>query len=225
MSNVTTRYIAAPAPRGIDKVHFVGIGGAGMSGIARILLARGVPVSGSDARESPGLAALRACGAVVHVGHDSGNLGDARTVVVSNAIRESNAELRAARDQGLRVIPRAAALAEVMAGRHGVAVTGTAGKTSTTAMLTTIASACGADPSFAVGVYSTNSASTRATVTAGCSSRRPTRVTAPSCFCHQTRRQSPTSAPMTISTCTAPRSGTRRRSNGSSTGSRAAGSS
>ena len=140
-----------PALEGLGPVHLIGIGGAGMSGIARILLARGVPVSGSDRRESPTLMALRALGARVEVGHDAGNLGDARTAVVSTAIRDDNPELRAARERGLAVLPRAVALAAVMAGRRSVAVAGTHGKTSTTSMLTVAVQACGADPSFAIG--------------------------------------------------------------------------
>ncbi len=143
----------APVPpvAELGAVHFVGIGGAGMSGIARILLARGVRVSGSDRRETPTLLALRALGGRVAVGHDAAHLGDADTVVVSTAIRADNPELVAARDRGLRVLPRAVALASVMAGLRSVAVAGTHGKTSTTSMLTVAVQACGADPSFAVG--------------------------------------------------------------------------
>jgi UDP-N-acetylmuramate--alanine ligase len=140
-----------PSVSELGSVHFVGIGGAGMSGIARILLARGVDVSGSDRRESPTLLALRALGARVAVGHDAAHLGDADTVVVSTAIRADNPELVAARDRDLRVLPRAVALASVMAGRRSVAVAGTHGKTSTTSMLTVAVQACGADPSFAIG--------------------------------------------------------------------------
>ncbi|WNV77354.1 UDP-N-acetylmuramate--L-alanine ligase [Geodermatophilus sp. DSM 44513] len=135
----------------LGAVHFVGIGGAGMSGIARILLARGVRVSGSDRRDTPTLLALRALGARVELGHDPAHLGDADTVVVSTAIREDNPELAAARARALRVLPRAVALAAVMAGRRSVAVAGTHGKTSTTSMLTVAVQACGADPSFAIG--------------------------------------------------------------------------
>ncbi|WP_406216202.1 UDP-N-acetylmuramate--L-alanine ligase [Streptomyces canus] len=134
-----------------DRVHFVGIGGVGMSGIARIMLARGARVSGSDARESQQTAGLRALGASVRVGHDAAQLGEARTVVVSNAIDEANPEIREARRLGLPVLHRATALASVMAGRRAVAVTGTVGKTSTTAMLTTTVRGCGLDPSFAIG--------------------------------------------------------------------------
>ncbi|UOY02907.1 UDP-N-acetylmuramate--L-alanine ligase [Blastococcus sp. PRF04-17] len=135
----------------LGTVHFIGIGGAGMSGIARILLARGVAVSGSDRRDTPTLLALRALGARVAVGHDPQNLADADTVVVSTAIRADNPELVSARERGLRVLPRAVALAAVMAGRRSVAVAGTHGKTSTTSMLTVAVQACGADPSFAIG--------------------------------------------------------------------------
>jgi UDP-N-acetylmuramate--alanine ligase len=135
----------------LGAVHFVGIGGAGMSGIARILLARGVRVSGTDRRDTPTLLALRALGARVELGHDPAHLGDADTVVVSTAIREDNPELAAARERGLRVLPRAVALAAVMAGKRSVAVAGTHGKTSTTSMLTVAVQACGVDPSFAIG--------------------------------------------------------------------------
>jgi UDP-N-acetylmuramate--alanine ligase len=140
-----------PALADLGAVHLIGIGGAGMSGIARILLARGVRVSGSDRRDTPTLLALRALGARVELGHEAAHLGDADTVVVSTAIREDNPELRAARERGLRVLPRAVALAAVMAGRRSVAVAGTHGKTSTTSMLTVAVQACGADPSFAIG--------------------------------------------------------------------------
>jgi UDP-N-acetylmuramate--alanine ligase len=135
----------------LGRVHFVGIGGAGMSGIARIMLARGLPVSGSDAKDSVTLAALRALGATVHVGHDAANVADADTVVVSTAIRPANPELVEATRLGLRVVHRAAALAAVMAGRRAVAVAGTHGKTTTTSLLTVAVQHCGADPSFAIG--------------------------------------------------------------------------
>lgn len=122
-----------------------------MSGIARILLARGIAVSGSDAKESGVLAGLRALGARVDVGHAASNLGDADTVVVSTAIRENNPEIVEAKSRGLLILPRAAALASVMAGRRAVAVAGTHGKTTTTSMLTVALQHCGADPSFAIG--------------------------------------------------------------------------
>lgn len=135
----------------LGQVHFIGLGGAGMSAVARVLLARNVPVSGSDAADSRGLQALAALGARVHVGHDRANLGAADTVVVSSAIRESNPELIEARARGLRVLHRSEALAAAMDGREVVAVAGTHGKTTTTAMITVMLQAAGANPSFAIG--------------------------------------------------------------------------
>ncbi|TMR20667.1 UDP-N-acetylmuramate--L-alanine ligase [Nonomuraea turkmeniaca] len=135
----------------LGRVHFIGIGGAGMSGIARILLKRGVRVSGSDARSSELVTELRELGATVHIGHAASHIRDVDTVVVSTAIRDSNPELGEALKQGLRIIPRAAALASVMAGRTAVAIAGTHGKTTTTSMLTVALQKCGADPSYCVG--------------------------------------------------------------------------
>ena len=139
-----------PAER-LGRVHFVGIGGAGLSAIARIMLARGMTVSGSDGVGSPTLESLRELGARVHVGHSADQLGDAETVVVSTAVREDNPEYTAAVARGLRVLPRSAALAAVMAGRRVVAVAGTHGKTTTTALLTVALQAAGADPTYAIG--------------------------------------------------------------------------
>jgi UDP-N-acetylmuramate--alanine ligase len=134
------------------RVHLIGIGGAGMSGIARILLARGVEVSGSDAKDSRAVLALRALGARVEVGHAAEHLPDGpATVVVSTAIRATNPELAAARERGLSVVHRAEALAALTAGRRVAAVAGTHGKTSTTSMLTVALQHCGLDPSFAIG--------------------------------------------------------------------------
>jgi UDP-N-acetylmuramate--alanine ligase len=142
-----------PAVR-LGRVHFTGIGGAGMSGIARIMLARGIAVSGSDAMPSAMLSDLQAQGAWVHVGHAAANLrdlGPGDTLVVSSAIRPDNPELIEATRRGLRVIHRAAALASVMSGRRVIAVAGTHGKTTTTSMLTTVLRDCGADPGYVIG--------------------------------------------------------------------------
>jgi UDP-N-acetylmuramate--alanine ligase len=142
-----------PAVR-LGRVHFTGIGGAGMSGIARIMLARGISVSGSDAMPSAMLDDLHAQGARVHVGHAAANLGDlgpGDTLVLSSAIRPDNPELAEATRRGLRVMHRAAALASVMAGRRVIAVAGTHGKTTTTSMLTTVLRDCGADPGYVIG--------------------------------------------------------------------------
>lgn len=135
----------------LGAVHFIGIGGAGMSGIARIMLQQGIAVSGTDAKESAQVASLRDAGARVEIGHSADALGDASTVVVSSAIKATNPELAAALERGLLVIPRAQALAAVMAGRKPIAVAGTHGKTSTTSMLVAAIDACDADPSYAVG--------------------------------------------------------------------------
>jgi UDP-N-acetylmuramate--alanine ligase len=144
---------AAPVPplEELGAVHFIAIGGAGMSGVARVMLARGCRVSGSDAKESPVLAALAAEGADVHVGHDPARLEGVDTVVISSAIREGNVELAAARRLGLRVLHRSQALASTMAGSRRVAVAGANGKTTTTSMLTVALQHCGVDPSFAAG--------------------------------------------------------------------------
>lgn len=135
----------------LGRVHFVGIGGAGLSGIARIMLARGIPVSGSDAADSPALAALRALGARVSLGHDAANVRDVETLVVSTAVRDDNPEYVEAVGQGLRILPRSAALASVMAGRRVLAVAGTHGKTTTTSLLTVALQRVGADPTYAIG--------------------------------------------------------------------------
>ncbi len=139
-----------PADR-LGRVHFVGIGGAGLSGIARIMLARGIPVSGSDAKESRVLDALRALGARCYVGHAASQVADADTLVVSTAVREDNPEVVEATARGLRLLPRSAALESVMQGRKVVAVAGTHGKTTTTSLLTVALQHCAADPSFAIG--------------------------------------------------------------------------
>jgi UDP-N-acetylmuramate--alanine ligase len=142
--------VLLPADR-LGRVHFVGIGGAGLSGIARIMIARGIEVSGSDAKASATLEALRALGARCDVGHAAEHVHGADTVVVSTAVRADNPEIVEAERLGLRLLPRSAALESVMQGRRVVAVAGTHGKTTTTSMLTVALQHCGADPSFAIG--------------------------------------------------------------------------
>ena len=142
--------VILPADR-LGRVHFVGIGGAGLSAIARIMLARGITVSGSDGVASATLDKLRDLGAEVHVGHAADQVHDADTVVVSTAVREDNPEVVEARRLGLRLLPRSAGLASVMAGRKVLAVAGTHGKTTTTSLLTVALRAAGAEPTYAIG--------------------------------------------------------------------------
>jgi UDP-N-acetylmuramate--alanine ligase len=135
----------------LGAVHFIAIGGSGMNGIASMMLDAGIPVSGSDRQDSKYLRSLEAQGARVYVGHRAEQLGDASTVVASSAIRDDNPELAEARRRGLRVLHRSAALGSLMLGRRGIAVAGTHGKTTTTAMIAHVLSGCGFDPSFVIG--------------------------------------------------------------------------
>jgi UDP-N-acetylmuramate--alanine ligase len=133
------------------RVHFIGIGGAGMSGLARIALSHGVKVSGSDAKDSNVIVALTALGANVLVGHKSENVDGADLVVFSTAISENNPERLRAIELGIPIIARATALALLMSESKSIAVAGTHGKTTTSSMLTVALQATGADPSFAIG--------------------------------------------------------------------------
>lgn len=147
---------AEQLPPELQRVHMVGIGGAGMSGIARILLDRGGLVSGSDAKESRGVHALRARGALIRIGHDASSLdllpGGATAVITTHAaIPKTNPELVEARRRGIPVVLRPTVLARLMDGRTTLMVTGTHGKTTTTSMLIVALQHCGRDPSFAVG--------------------------------------------------------------------------
>ena len=135
----------------LGTVHLIGIGGAGMSVVARLLTARGVRVQGSDAKGSAVVEALRADGVPVHVGHAAANVEGADTLVLSSAVRPDNPELVAARAAGLRVLHRSEALAALMAQGRAVAVAGAHGKTTTSAMIATTLRSAGLDPSFAIG--------------------------------------------------------------------------
>jgi UDP-N-acetylmuramate--alanine ligase len=137
--------------RKAERVHFVGIGGAGMSAIATVLLARGVGVSGSDLKESRNTRQLRDMGARICIGHSPENVGDADLLVVSSAVPERNRELQRAREIGLEIIPRAAMLNMIMKDGKGIAVAGTHGKTTTTSMITMIMREAGLDPTYVVG--------------------------------------------------------------------------
>ena len=132
-------------------MHLVGVGGVGMSGLARLLLTRGIPTSGSELREWPQLAALKALGGTIFRTHQPSNLDGVDTVVYSTAIPQDHIELVTARERGLRLMHRSEALAATMVGRRSIAVAGTHGKTTTTSMITLMLQHAGLDPSFVIG--------------------------------------------------------------------------
>jgi UDP-N-acetylmuramate--alanine ligase len=133
------------------KIHFIGIGGSGMSGLARIALSDGITVSGSDSKDSSVLSALIALGATVYTSHEAANVDGADVVIYSTAIPASNPEMAYAIERSIPILTRAQALALLMKGSRSIAVAGTHGKTTTSSMLTVALQACGADPSFAIG--------------------------------------------------------------------------
>ena len=135
----------------IKNIHFVGIGGSGMNGIAEVMLNLGFKVSGSDLADSTVTLRLKSLGAEIHHGHDAKNLRDADAVVVSTAVKADNPEVVAARAQRIPVVPRAVMLAELMRLRQGIAVAGTHGKTTTTSLVTTVLAKGGFDPTFVIG--------------------------------------------------------------------------
>jgi len=135
----------------VRTIHFVGIGGIGMSGIAEVLLNIGFTVKGSDLREGESVDRLRSLGAVIHIGHRAENVGDADVLVRSTAVHASNPELVEAHARLIPVIQRAEMLAELMRLKHGIAVAGTHGKTTTTSMLATLLDAGGLDPTVVIG--------------------------------------------------------------------------
>ena len=147
-------------PRELGAIHFVGIGGIGMSGIAEVLINLGYKVQGSDAAENANVKRLRDKGAVVHIGHNARNLGGAEVVVVSTAIKRDNPELVAAREKRLPVVRRAEMLAELMRLKQCVAIAGTHGKTTTTSIVATLLDAGHFDPTVINGgiinAYGTN---------------------------------------------------------------------
>ena len=137
--------------RRIRHIHFVGIGGAGMCGIAEVLANQGYTVSGSDLKASTVVARLRQCGITVAIGHDADHVAGADVVVVSTAVDEANPEIVWAREHRVPVVRRAEMLAELMRFRHGIAVAGTHGKTTTTSLTATLLGEGGLDPTFVIG--------------------------------------------------------------------------
>ena len=140
-----------PEMRRIRQIHFVGIGGAGMSGIAEVLLNLGYKISGSDIKRSKPVERLLEMGAEIGIGHDAEHLGQADVLVVSTAVDPQNPELVAARERRIPIVRRAEMLAELMRYRHGIAVAGTHGKTTTTSMIASIFAAAKQDPTYVVG--------------------------------------------------------------------------
>ena len=138
-------------PDQLGKVHFIGIGGSGMSGIARILIGMGHVVTGSDLRDSSNVAALRELGAKIYIGHDQSHLGNPDTVVVTSALWPTNPEYLLAKERGIPVIHRSQALAKLASSKRLIAVAGAHGKTTSTGMVITALMAMGQDPSFVNG--------------------------------------------------------------------------
>ena len=135
----------------VKHVHFIGIGGAGMSGIAEVMLNLGFEVSGSDISESAATLRLKSQGAKVHIGHDEANVSGANAVVTSTAVRPDNPEVAAARAKRIPVVPRAMMLAELMRLKQGIAIAGTHGKTTTTSLVASVLAEAGMDPTFVIG--------------------------------------------------------------------------
>ncbi len=135
----------------VQNLHFIGIGGTGMNGIARIMLALGYDVSGSDARDSATVQALRTAGATVAIGHDESNIGDADVVIRSTAIPDNNPEILAAQQARLPVIHRSEMLSELMRLKQGIAVAGAHGKTTTTSLIAWVAEGANLDPTVVIG--------------------------------------------------------------------------
>ncbi len=140
-----------PEMRRVKCIHFIGIGGAGMSGIAEVLLNEGYQITGSDIAANAVTERLSDKGATIYIGHEESNVDEASVVVVSTAINEQNPEIQSAREKRIPIVRRAEMLAELMRFRHGIAVSGTHGKTTTTALVTQIYSEAGLDPTFVNG--------------------------------------------------------------------------
>ncbi len=150
-----------PEMRRVKQIHFVGIGGAGMGGIAEVLAFEGYHISGSDISENAVVTRLKKLGADIFIGHDALNIEGASVIVVSTAINKNNPELLAAREKRIPIVRRAEMLAELMRYRHGIAISGTHGKTTTTSLIASIYGVANLDPTFVIGGL-LNSAGTNA---------------------------------------------------------------
>ena len=149
--NQAKKLIKVPEMRRIKNIHFVGIGGAGMCGIAEVLANQGYKISGSDIKASKTTAQLEANGVKVFIGHSADNIKNANVLVVSTAIDPENPEIKAAIEQRTPIVRRAEMLGELMRYRHGIAVAGTHGKTTTTSLLTTMLAEENLDPTYVIG--------------------------------------------------------------------------
>ena len=160
MHSAANRHVI-PEMRRINRLHFVGIGGAGMCGVAEVLLNQGYKISGSDLKKSPNTERLESMGAEIFIGHDAANVKSADVVVYSSAIDERNPEIKAAINESKPLIARAEMLAELMRYRHSIAIAGTHGKTTTTSIVASVLAQAGFDPTFVIGGL-LNSAGTNA---------------------------------------------------------------
>jgi UDP-N-acetylmuramate--alanine ligase len=149
--DIKSENIVIPEMRRIRRIHFIGIGGAGMCGIAEVLLNQGYLISGSDLREGAVVERLRGFGAEVAIGHSAENVKGVDVVVVSTAIDPKNPELLAARENRIPVVRRAEMLAEIMRYRHGIAIAGAHGKTTTTSLIASVLAEAGRDPTYVIG--------------------------------------------------------------------------
>jgi UDP-N-acetylmuramate--alanine ligase len=148
---INTVNFQPPEMRRIRRIHFVGIGGSGMCGIAEVLLNQGYEISGSDLSNNASVKRLTIAGAMVFIGHSEKNIDGADVVVKSSAVTIENPEIASAHARGIPVVRRAEMLAELMRYRHGIAIAGTHGKTTTTSLITAVLAEAGRDPTFVVG--------------------------------------------------------------------------
>ena len=157
--NSIGRSLREPMMRRIQRIHFVGIGGSGMSGIAEVLAGLNYTISGSDISDGPVISRLQSLGVEVAIGHRASNVTDADVLVVSSAINESNPEIIAAREKRIPIVPRAEMLAELMRYRFSIAVAGTHGKTTTTSLIASLMAEAEMDPTFVIGGVLNNTGS------------------------------------------------------------------